>query len=157
MTAISNTDLFLNGHWQAAQGAKRFANLNPATGENYTDVADGSRDDATAAIDAAAAAGEYWRQLPHTERAGYLLRAADIITRRQEDFVNALVDEAGSWIGKAMFEAGYAPGVFRAAAAAVYRTTGEILPSETGKLSLVIRQPLGRNPMLRRTATCRGI
>jgi aldehyde dehydrogenase (NAD+) len=42
-----------------------------------------------------------------------------------------------------MFETGYASGVFRAAAAAAYQMTGDILPSDLGKLSLVIREPLG--------------
>jgi len=59
------------------------------------------------------------------------------------DFVNALIDEGGAWIGKGMFESGYVPGIFRAAAAAVYQLTGEILPSDHGKVSMVVRQPLG--------------
>ena len=58
-------------------------------------------------------------------------------------FRSALVDEGGSWIGKAMFETGYSAGVYRAAAAAAYQVNGEIIPSEYGKLSLVVREPLG--------------
>ena len=42
-----------------------------------------------------------------------------------------------------MFETGYSIGVYRAAAAAAYQVTGEILPSDHGKLSLVVREPLG--------------
>jgi aldehyde dehydrogenase (NAD+) len=42
-----------------------------------------------------------------------------------------------------MFESGYVPGLFRAAAASVYQMTGEILPSDHGKVSMVVRQPLG--------------
>ena len=67
-----------------------------------------------------------------------LLKAADILEKRQMDFVNALIDEGGAWIGKGMFETGYVPGIFRAAAAAVYQMTGEILPSDHGKVSIVI-------------------
>ena len=42
-----------------------------------------------------------------------------------------------------MFETGYSIGVYRAAAAAAYQVNGEILPSDHGKLSLVVREPLG--------------
>jgi acyl-CoA reductase-like NAD-dependent aldehyde dehydrogenase len=81
--------------------------------------------------------------MPHSQRASYLLKTADILEKRQMDFVNALIDEGGAWIGKGMFEAGYVPGLFRAAAAAVYQMSGEILPSDHGKVSMVVRQPLG--------------
>lgn len=72
-----------------------------------------------------------------------LLDVADVIEKRQEALAKALVDEAGSWIGKAMFETGYTPGIYRNAAAAAYQTTGVTLPSEHGKVSLVVRRPLG--------------
>ena len=39
--------------------------------------------------------------------------------------------------------AGGTTGISRAAAAAAYQVTGEILPSDHGKLSLVVREPLG--------------
>jgi aldehyde dehydrogenase (NAD+) len=42
-----------------------------------------------------------------------------------------------------MFETGYSSGVYRAAAAAAYQVNGEILPSDHGKVSLVMREPLG--------------
>jgi hypothetical protein len=42
-----------------------------------------------------------------------------------------------------MFETGYSVGLIRAAAAAVYQVTGEILPSNSGKINMVVRQPLG--------------
>src|SRR5690606_37456818 len=42
-----------------------------------------------------------------------------------------------------MFETGYSAGVYLAAAAAAYQVTGEIMPSDLNKLSLVTREPLG--------------
>lgn len=134
---------FVNGSWLSAASGASFEVLNPATGEVYIHCADADRDAARSAVEAAAAAAGDWAGLPHTERARYLLKAADIIERRSQELVDALVDEGGAWVGKAMFESGYVPGIFRAAAAAVYQSTGEILPSEHGKLSLAMRQPLG--------------
>jgi aldehyde dehydrogenase (NAD+) len=135
--------MYINGVWHGGEGGKTFEDFNPANGKLYANVADGTRNDARQAIDAAVAAQKAWAALPHPERARYLLKAADIIERRQKDIIAALVDEAGSWIGKAGFEVGYAPGIFRAAAAAVYQMTGEIVPSELGKMSMLMRQPLG--------------
>jgi vanillin dehydrogenase len=143
MNDNSRQALFVNGEWRGAEGGAKFAVYNPSTGDVWRHVADASRADARRAIEAAAEAGAAWAALPHTERARYLLKAADVLEARQQDFVDALIDEGGSWVGKSLFETGYAAGLYRAAAAAAYQSTGEILPSEHGKVSLVMREPLG--------------
>jgi aldehyde dehydrogenase (NAD+) len=134
-------ELFINGSWSAAEST--FDVLNPADGSVFAQVADATVDDARKAIEAAAAASAAWAATPHPQRAKAMLDVADILERRQQDIAGILVTEAGSWIGKAMFESGYTPGIYRAAAAAAYQTTGEILPSDHSKVSMVVRQPLG--------------
>jgi aldehyde dehydrogenase (NAD+) len=136
-------DLYINGQWLAATNKATFPVYNPSTGETWTKVADAGRSDAAAAIEAAAEAQPAWAALAHSERARLLNKVADVLAARQKEFQEALVDEGGSWIGKTMFETGYSIGVYRAAAAAAYQVTGEILPSDHGKLSLVVREPLG--------------
>src|SRR5262245_1309883 len=136
-------DLFINGQWSAAKSKTTFPVYNPSTGEVWGKVADASRADAAAAIEAAAEAQPKWAALAHSERARLLSKVADVLAARAKEFQEALVDEGGSWIGKTMFETGYSTGVYRAAAAAAYQVNGEILPSDHGKLSLVVREPLG--------------
>lgn len=136
-------NLYINGAWVDAAGGAEFPVYNPSTGDVWSNVADGSRADAKAAIEAAREAQPAWAGMSHSERARILHRAGDVLEARQQEFHDALIDEGGSWIGKSMFETGYASGVFRAAAAAAYQMTGDILPSDLGKLSLVIREPLG--------------
>jgi acyl-CoA reductase-like NAD-dependent aldehyde dehydrogenase len=136
-------DLYINGQWVAAQGAAKFPVYNPATGEVFTEVADANRTDAAAAIAAAKEAQPAWAALPHSERARLMTKVADVLAARAKEFQEVLTDEGGAWVGKTMFETGYSVGVFRAAAAAAYQVTGEILPSDHGKLSLVVREPLG--------------
>lgn len=143
MPQIETKPMFINGAWTGGASSRTFDDLNPANGKIFARVADATRSDMRQAIDAAQAAQPGWAALPHTERARFLLKIADLIESRQKDLIAALVDEAGSWIGKAGFEVGYAPGIFRAAAATVYQMTGEIVPSELGKVSLLMRQPLG--------------
>ncbi|MCB0209599.1 MAG: aldehyde dehydrogenase family protein [Anaerolineae bacterium] len=133
--------MFIGGEWISTDDT--FANYNPTTGEVWAEIADATKDEATAAIEVAAAAQAEWAALPHPQRAGYLVKAADIMEKRKMDFVDAIIDEGGSWIGKGMFEIGYTTGIYRAAAAAAYQVNGEVLPSEHGKVSMAVRQPLG--------------
>ena len=141
--AASQRNLYIDGQWTAAKQGGQFPVLNPATGEVWTQVADAGRADAAAAIAAAQAAQPAWAALAHSERSRFLSKAADVLEARKQDVVDALIDEGGAWVGKAMFEAGYSAGVYRAAAAAAYQVAGELLPSEHGKVSLVMREPLG--------------
>jgi aldehyde dehydrogenase (NAD+) len=141
--ASAEGELYINGSWTGASNGSRFEVMNPSTGEVFREVADASRADARSAIDAAAAAFPAWSGMSHAERARILHRAGDVLEARAKDLQAVLIDEGGSWIGKSMFETGYASGVFRAAAAAAYQVNGEILPSEHGKISLVMRVPLG--------------
>jgi aldehyde dehydrogenase (NAD+) len=142
MTNVSG-DLYIDGSWTGAAGQGRFDVMNPSTGDVFRQVADASRADARAAIEAAQAAFPAWSGMNHAQRARILHKAGDIVEARAKDLQAVLVDEGGSWVGKSMFETGYVSGVFRAAAAAAYQVNGEILPSEHGKISLVMRVPLG--------------
>ncbi len=137
------SQVFYGGSWHEVSNKDSFEVFNPASREVCVRVADASLDDVKNAISAAADASESWRDLSHTRRAGFLLKAADIMEQRQQDFVDALVEEGGSWIGKAMFETAYSVEALRSAAAMVFYMNGEVLPSEYGKVSLAVRQPLG--------------
>ncbi len=136
-------NLFIDGAWMDAADGATFDVFNPSTGEVREKIADASRDDVKTAIAAAEKAFPAWSAMSHSERARILHRAGDILEARASEFHDALIEEGGAWIGKCMFETGYSSGVFRAAAAAAYQVNGEILPSDHGKLSLVVREPLG--------------
>jgi vanillin dehydrogenase len=135
--------MYIGGAWTGAAGGATFANYNPATGELWGSVADAGRSDARRAIEAARAAFPAWSRLAPSARAAHLLKVADILERRQKELAAIRTEEGGAWIGFAMFETGYAPGIWRAAAALCYQPLGEVMPSNYGKLSLVVREPLG--------------
>ena len=136
-------NLFINGQWVDAENGAKFPVYNPSTGEVWSQVADASRADARAAIAAAKDAFPAWSGMSHSARARIIHKVGDILEARAKEFQDVLIDEGGSWIGKTMFETGYSSGVYRAAAAAAYQVNGEILPSDHGKISLVMREPLG--------------
>ena len=99
--------------------------------------------DMTAAVDAAQSAFAGWAALPFNQRSHFMIKVAEVFEKRKADVVEALQAEGGGWFGKGMFEAGYVPEVFYAAAASNYAAIGEIMPSEHGKVSMAIRRPMG--------------
>ena len=54
------TGLLINGEWRDATGGATFAVEDPATGKALLEIADGTSEDALAALDAAAAAQASW-------------------------------------------------------------------------------------------------
>ena len=76
--------LYIGGEWVEAGGGGRFASENPATREEWADLADGTTDDIDRAVAAARKAfdeGPWPRMLPQ-ERARYLRRLAELCLER---------------------------------------------------------------------------
>ena len=132
---------FIAGEWVAAPAT--FADYSPSNGHVWAQAPDGDVRQMGQAIAAAHEAFGPWRALSFAERSHHLLKMAEFWEQRLPDFVAAIQGEAGGWIGKGQFEGGYVPEVFRAAAALAYAPIGEILPSETHKMSTAMRVPLG--------------
>ena len=73
-----------------------------------------------------------------------MCKAAEILERDRQDFINILVDEIGSPIKKAGFEVEKAITFFRSSAAMARSATGKTIPSDApGKFSMSIRSPIG--------------
>lgn len=134
-------DYYSGGEWVSSPN--RFGDMNPANGDVWADVADADLSAVRQAIQTAQEAFSGWASLPHTKRAHYMIAMAQEFANRQSDVVDALKAEAGGWFGKGMFESGYVPEVFHAAAATTYAPIGEIMPSEHHKLSIASRRPIG--------------
>lgn len=133
--------LYVGGQWVAT--AKTFSDLNPSDNSVWARIPDGNRRQAVEAIEAAQAGFSAWSDLPFNQRSKYMLKVAAVFEKRKMEVAKALQAEAGGWYGKGMFEAGYLPELFEAAAASNYTQVGEILPSLHGKLSMAVRRPMG--------------
>jgi len=134
--------MYMGGGWTGAP-ARTFPDYNPSDGTVWAQVPDGGRAEARAAIAAAHAAFPAWAALPHSKRAHYMIKVAEVFEKRRMEIVEAIRAEGGGWFGKGMFETGYVPEVFYAAAASNYAAIGEVLPSEYGKVSMAVRRPMG--------------
>jgi 1-pyrroline-5-carboxylate dehydrogenase len=79
---------------------KKIRSLNPADPTQVVGLtSSASREQATAAIEAAARAFEAWKRRPVQERAGYVLKAAALLRERRFEYDALLVYEVGkSWM-----------------------------------------------------------
>src|SRR5262249_31871491 len=96
--------LYIDGEWRRSAGGQFADDFNPATGATFARVAQGNREDATSAVDAAFRARAAWAGMIVSERAAILLRAADVLSARIDEIRDVLIEESGSTFGKAMFE-----------------------------------------------------
>ena len=133
--------IFAGGSWNRT--ASKFKDLNPSDGSVWGEVADADGSDARATIEKAHRAFPAWSETPFTERAHYMIKIGEEIERRKDDLVKAIQGEGGGWFGKGMYEAHALQEIFRAAAGAAYGSIGEVLPSATNKISMVVRRPMG--------------
>ena len=136
---------FIGGEWLGAASGKTFESRNPADTREVVGVfQDSGADDVNAAVAAARAAFPAWRALPAPKRGEILLRAAQILQERKEQYSDDLTRE----MGKPLFEAGgdivEAIGMAQYAAGEGRRMHGVTTPSElANKFQMSIRQPIG--------------
>lgn len=89
--------LWIDGEWRDSRGGKRRAIENPATGEVIAEVPDGTREDIDAAVQAARRAfyQDGWAKKTPSERSRLLLRLADLLESRLEDFARVESENTG--------------------------------------------------------------
>jgi vanillin dehydrogenase len=143
-TAVQEQQLLINGEWRPAQSGRTFDARNPYTGEVASTASAAAREDAHAAVDAAAAAFPAWSATGPGERRTLLSRAADLLLERQSEIAETLIEETGGIFGWGIFNCILAAGMLREAAAQTYGTLGEVIPSDVpGKLAMAVRAPAG--------------
>lgn len=135
---------YINGRRLTLDKKQQASVLNPADGSTVATISMAGAAQMTQAIDAAYAARESWGNTPPAEREIILIRAAEIIEAKRSEFVDILIDEAGSTFGKAQFEVSFTVTQVRASAGEARRLFGQTMPSDLpGLVSMAIRRPLG--------------
>ena len=132
---------FIDSKWRT--DGDTFGNISPVTNVKFADIADANKQDATDAVESAHKAFAPWAALSGEERKAYLLKVAEALESMSDEIEEVLIDEVGSWIGKAKFESVESPKLWRAAAELATQVEGYELESPIGKQSKVIRAPLG--------------
>lgn len=135
---------FVNGQFIEPAGDALIAVYDPATEELVGQVSAATADEATFAVETAAAAQKTWGKLTSIERAEYLRAFADALEHRAESIGEALAAESGKSLVDASNEARYAAQITRYHAEWARRIEGEIIPSDTPDENLFLhREPIG--------------
>jgi betaine-aldehyde dehydrogenase len=136
---------FIGGQWTDLSFDKRSELINPSTGEVFATAPVSGETEVDAAVSSAAAAFEGWRDSTPAERSLALLRIADAIESRADEFVKAESLNTGKPLGLTKSEE-IPPMVdqirFFAGAARMLegRSAGEYM---SGFTSFVRREPIG--------------
>ena len=136
---------FIGGQWTDLSFDKRSELVNPSTGEVFATAPVSGEAEVDAAVSSAAAAFEGWRDSTPAERSLALLRIADAIESRAEEFVKAESQNTGKPLG--LTESEEIPPMvdqirFFAGAARMLegRSAGEYM---SGFTSFIRREPIG--------------
>ncbi len=135
----------IDGKWVGASDGKTFEDINPAdTRDIVGTFPDLTKEDVTAAADAAARALTGWRALGPAKRAAILEKAAQILESRLEEVAQALTREEGKTLMESRGETARGVAILKFYAAEGQRAFGEVIPSANPKTLLFTnRVPLG--------------
>ena len=136
--------LLIGGDAVAARSGATFERHDPFTGKVATRAPAASVADAVAAADAAAAAFPAWAETGPNQRRTLLLKAADVMATKVDEFTRLMLEETGATAPWAGFNVMLAAQMLREAAAMTTQVSGEVIPSDKpGTLALAVRQPAG--------------
>jgi acyl-CoA reductase-like NAD-dependent aldehyde dehydrogenase len=139
-----NVQLLIDGADVKSRGKATFERKDPFTGKVATIAEAATVDDVNAACDAAAAAFPTWSETGPTERRMLLLKAADLLQAKSDEFIKLMMEETGAtgpWSG---FNVMFAAKILREAASMTTMIHGEVIPSDKpGCFSMGIRQAAG--------------
>lgn len=135
---------FIGGRWQESATGRLVANRDPATGEVLGQVPLSSREEARAAVEAAAAAFPKWRDTPGPVRGRILFKVMEIFEREMSRLGEALTREEGKTLAESKGELMRSRNILEYIAGEGRRLRGETLPSEMANtFTYTKREPLG--------------
>lgn len=136
--------LLIGGEWRDASEGGKLAIEDPSTGETLCEVADGTPDDAKAAMDAAYDAQADWAATPPNERSEILYKAFTAIGDQADDLAMLMTLEMGKAVTESKAELTYAAEFFRWFSGEALRLDGYYKNAGNGASRvLVMRQPIG--------------
>ena len=141
--------LYIGGEWRDASGGGTLEVLDPATEEPLCEVADGTPDDAMAALDAAVETQAEWAATPPNDRAGILWKAFEKLTERADELALLMTLEMGKPVAESKAEIVYAADFFRWFSGEALRIDGNYKQFANGTSRvLVMKQPVGPSLMI---------
>jgi len=135
---------WIAGRSEPSESGQYLDDLNPDDDSVFAFLAAGTAQDIDNAVQTAHQTFTSYSTTLASEREAILCKTAELLEQNRQEFIDILIDEVGSPLGKAQFEVQYAIGCLRAAAGVARQVRGDTIPPDIpGRLSFSLRQPLG--------------
>jgi succinate-semialdehyde dehydrogenase / glutarate-semialdehyde dehydrogenase len=135
------TQLFVGGKWVDSSSGSVFAVIDPSCGVLIAEVASGTAADATAAVDAAAAAQPSWAAIAPRGRSEVLRTCSERLLGAADELSDLIVREHGKPLAEARGEIGYAAEFFRWNAEETVRLAGQMYRAPNGGNRFLVHHP----------------
>ena len=141
---MKDLKMYINGKFVDSRSGKWIDVLNPSTEEVIARQPEGTKEDVDEALDAARKAQKEWEKTPAIERAVYLLKMAEGIKERRDEFIEIIMREQGKTRSWATIEVDATISYFEYMATFARHIEGEIIPSDNpGETILLSKKPIG--------------
>lgn len=138
------SELIIDNRPTAASGGATAIRHDPVTGEPVTTFAAATPEDAIAAVKSAARALPAWAKTGPSYRRDILLKSADLLQERANQFEKMMISETGASLPWVRFNVRLAAGMLREAASLTTHIKGEIIPADKpGTHAFAFRRPVG--------------
>jgi len=142
-TALSGRH-FIGGRFVPARAGKTFAIVNPATGLEVAQAAEGDAADVEAAVLDADAAQKAWAKIPSRKRGALVAQCAALLRDHVEELARLIALETGKALRtESRVEAQVVADVFEFYGGLGGELKGETVPFAPNVLSVTVREPLG--------------
>ena len=140
---VTDCPICIGGKWRASAG-QRETLRNPATAEPIATVPYCTREEAVAAVDAAQAAFEGWRQVPAVERAQVFFRYRELLLKSAEEIARLTTLEHGKTLEESRASLGRGIEAVEFATSVPTQLMGDTAGDiSRGVDTVTVRQPIG--------------
>nr|WP_319393750.1 aldehyde dehydrogenase family protein [uncultured Desulfobacter sp.] len=136
--------LYINGEWIAPKTGETFTTTSPADGRVLATCADAGPEDVDLAYKAAQQAFETWKKVSPQQRAGLLLKIADVIDENTDHLAQVETLDNGKPIRETRnIDIPMAADHFRYFASAVRTEEGSATMIDDKTMSIILNEPIG--------------
>ena len=143
---MSELKMYIGGRWVAAASGATRDIVNPYDASVIATVAEGSREDARAAIAAAREAFDHgpWPKTSATERGALVYELGRLVERERENLAEMESLDTGKTVEESRWDMDDIAGIFKYYGGLADKDGGEVVDSPiAGSTSLVVREPVG--------------
>lgn len=143
-----NKKMLIDGAFVDASDGAVIESKSPIDGKLLGTFPSATQADIEKAVDCAAEAQKKWAALSFNQRAAFLLKAADVLERAEDEITRLQCRESGKPLAQCKGEYSGVPAVFRSCVAAAMHDYGNVYPNNAdcgtiSDLTMTVTEPLG--------------